>query len=109
MNTKHKYIGFGIGYLLLILGAIVHISGAKMGFYIFGVGTLINTLFRVRLLPKSDDIRIRRLNNQHFIIVLALLATAYLMYANHSAWAVPLLIAGVIELYLTYRYPKTKD
>ena len=31
------------------------------------------------------------------------------MYKHHSAWALPLLIAGVIDFYLTFRYPKVED
>ena len=30
------------------------------------------------------------------------------MYKHHSAWALPLLIAGVIDSYLTFRSPKVE-
>lgn len=107
MNKKHINIGFFVGYALIIAGAVVHILNIKAGFYILGVGALVNTLFRLRMLPKSEDRRIRRLNSQQFIVVACFIATAYLMYQNHSAWALPLMISGTIDFYLTYRYPKT--
>lgn len=107
MNNKLINIGFFIGYALVIAGAVVHILDFKVGFYILGIGALVNTVFRLRMLPKSEDRRIRRLNSQQFIVVAGFIATAYLMYQNHSAWALTLLISGIIDFYLTYRYPKT--
>ncbi len=109
MNKKQTSICFFISYAIIIIGAIIHILGHKIGFYTFGIGCLTNTLFRIKLLPQSRDIRIRRLNNQQFIIVACFIGTAYLMYKHHSAWALPLLIASVIEIFLTYRYPKTDN
>lgn len=106
MNKKQVNIGFFIGYTLVIIGVVAYILNFQAGFYILGVGVLINTVFRLRMLPKSEDRRIRRLNNQHFIVVACFIATAYLMYQNHSAWALTLLISGIIDFYLTYRYPK---
>lgn len=106
MNPKQANIGFLLGYALIVAGAVVYMLGMKVGFYILGVGVLINTVFRVRLLPKSDDRRVQRLNNQHFIIVAAFIGTAYLMYLNHTAWALTLLIGGIIDFFLTFRYPK---
>ena len=100
MTEKQANTLFLIGYAILISGAILHI---------LGIGILINTFFRVKILPRSTDRRIRRLNSQHFIIVACFIITAYLMYKHHSAWALPLLIAGVIDFYLTFRYPKVED
>ncbi len=106
MNKKQSNTGFLIGYALIVIGAVVYLLGMQTGFYILGVGVLINTIFRVQLLPKSDDRRIRRLNSQHFIIVAAFVGTAYLMYLHSTAWALTLLVAGVVDFYLTFRYPK---
>lgn len=109
MTAKQANTLFTIGYAVLIAGAIIHIFGIKVGFYMFGVGVLLNTIFRIKLLPRSTDRRIRRLNGQQFIVVAFFIVTAYLIYTQHSAWALPLFIAGVIDFYLTYRYPKADE
>ncbi|MDR3327282.1 MAG: hypothetical protein LBT04_04025 [Prevotellaceae bacterium] len=105
--NKNYSIPFFVGYLLLIAGAILHIFGSvRVGFYVFGVGVVCNLTFRFLLLPKSDDKRIRRLNKQQFFLAVLLIFTGYAMYAKYSAWIVPLLIFAIIELWLTFRYPK---
>lgn len=117
-NLKKYYVGFFIGYAVLFIGALLYILNVSfhidkmlfslkdIGFYAFCSGVLVNTFCRIKILPKTTDKRIRRLNNQQMLIVVCFLISAFAMYKHHSAWAVPLLIAAVVEFYLTYRYPK---
>lgn len=107
MTAKYTSWAFATGYAIVIVGAIVHILGYSAGFYVFCIGVLINTVSRFKLLPRSGDARTRRLNGQHFIIVACFVAAAYFMYRQRTAWALPLLIAGVVDFYLTFRYPKS--
>lgn len=60
-------------------------------------------------LPRTDDFRIRRLNNLLAISAILILVTAYLMYLNQNIWAITLTIAAFIDLFTTFRYPKVDN
>jgi len=105
-------IPFFIGYLLLIAGAVLHIMNNEFSVYIFGTGVAINLIFRFLLLPKQTDKRIRRLNNQQFLVAVFLIITCYLMWVDDKAyksyWVITLIISAIIDLWLTFRYPEAK-
>lgn len=106
MNRKLISIAFVAGYILMSVGAVLGIFGLKAAFYTFASGTLLNIVARIQLLPKSDDRRIRRLNTQQFFVVAGFIATSYFLYRGKSYWVVFLLMAVVVDFYLTFRYPK---
>ena len=103
---------FFAGYLLLIVGAILHIFDNEFGVYVFGAGVVINVIFRFLLLPRQADKRIRRLNNQQFLVAVSLVATCYLMWqkkAYGSYWVITLIISAIVDLWLTFRYPDAEE
>jgi len=119
MTSKKLSIPFFIGYLLLILGAVLHVLDNEFSVYVFGTGVVINLIFRFLLLPRQTDKRIRRLNNQQFIVAVFLILTCYLMWIDKSfwltksiwvgksSWIITLIVSAIIDLWLTFRYPKT--
>ena len=110
-STINKIISlfFILGYATMLLGAVLGVFSLSIAFYVFAVGCLLNTVGRLRLLPQSDDRRIRRLNTQQFFVVAGFIATAYFLYKGAMSWAIFLLMSVVIDFYLTYRYPKQKE
>jgi len=118
MLNKKLNIPFFIGYLLLIAGAVLRIMDNKFGVYVFGAGVVINLIFRFLLLPRTTDKRIKRLNNQQFFVAVFLILTCYLMWIDKNfwlmksiwigknSWVVTLILSAVIDLWLTFRYPK---
>ena len=118
MTNKKTYIPFFIGYLLLIAGAVLHILNSGFSVYVFGAGVAINLFFRFLLLPRQTDKRIRRLNNQQFLVAVFLILTCYLMWIDKSFWLmksiwigknnwiITLIVSAVIDLWLTFRYPE---
>lgn len=109
MNRKLISTAFIVGYIAMSAGAVLGIFGLKAAFYTFAAGTLLNIVARIKLLPKSDDRRIRRLNTQQFLVVAGFIATAYFLYREQSSWAVFLLMSVVVDFYLTFRYPKADN
>jgi len=115
MTNKKESIPFFIGYLLLIAGAVLHIINNEFSVYIFGAGVAINLIFRLLMLPRQLDKRIRRLNNQQLIVAVLLVITCYLMWietektAYKSYWVITLIISAVIDLWLSFRYPNEEE
>ena len=117
-NINKISIPFFIGYLLMIVGAVLRIIDNKYSVFVFGAGVVINLIFRFLLLPRADDKRIRRLNNQQFFVAVFLILTCYLMWLDKSfwimksiwigknTWVITLIISAVIDLWLTFRYPE---
>jgi len=118
MTKKNYSILFFIGYLLLVVGAVLRVMDSKFSVYVFGAGVAINLIFRFLLLPRQTDKRIRRLNNQQFLVAVFLVLTCYLMWIDKSFWlmksiwigknywVITLIVSAIIDLWLTFRYPE---
>ena len=101
---KKTIIPFAVGYVCVIVGALLHIFEWEPSVWLFGVGALVLIISRMLSLPKTDDRRIRRLYGQLFIGALCLLGSTYLMYIGHNAWALPLLLTAFIDVWVSYRW-----
>lgn len=101
-NLK-AFIPFALGYTAIIVGALLHALDLSLGFWIFSVGTVAFVTTRMLTLPKTDDRRTRRLYAQLMIGAICLLATAYLMFIGHNAWAITLIISAIIDLWVSFR------
>ncbi|MDR1543972.1 MAG: hypothetical protein LBS50_06115 [Prevotellaceae bacterium] len=109
MINKKLFLPFFCGYFLIIIGALlcmlnINFGLEKTGFWIFCAGALLNIIFRFLLLPRSENKRIRRLNNQQFLIVILLVITGYLMWIENNAWVISLLVCAVVEFWISFRY-----
>lgn len=103
IENPKKFVPFAVGYVCVIVGAIVHIAGHAAGFWIFSAGAVAVTIARIWSMKKSDDVRTRRLQAQQLIGTGCLLGTAYLMYTQNNTWAITLLISAFIDIWVSYR------
>lgn len=106
MNPKQLNALYLSGGILLLAGSFAHFLKQDYAIYIFVLGAIATTIVKVKALVKTTDRRIRRLQNQQMISVLLLLATAYLIFINHDAWPLTLLLAATFDLVISYRMPK---
>jgi len=104
---NNDYI-FALGAMLVLVGAILQISGSWIAPYVVGVGGLIIFVFRLVFTPKSENFRIRRLMRMQLISSFLLLTSAYLMFTNNprNAWALTLFLAAFLDIFIIWRMPK---
>lgn len=106
MSRKNFAIPFFVGYAMVIIAALLYILNWEYAVYLFGAGAFISAIGRLVLLPRTPDKRIRRLNNQQLYCILLQALTVYLMWTNHSAWIIPLILNAFLDIWISYRYPK---
>ncbi|GAT62723.1 hypothetical protein [Paludibacter jiangxiensis] len=102
-------IMYGAGYLLLMIATVFYFSQIKVAPYIFSLGVLFLVVVRVVLPIDQSDFRTRRLNKIHAFATLVLVASAYGMFIHHYLWIAGLLIATILDLYISFRLPKQKQ
>ena len=104
---NNDYI-FAFGAMLVLVGAILQISGSWIAPYIVGIGALIIFVFRLVFTPRSNNFRIRRLMRMQLISSALLLVSAYLMFTNNprNAWALTLFLAAFLDIFIVWRMPK---
>lgn len=106
MTTKIKNLSYLLSGILLIVAAIAYILKNEYAIYVFAVGAIGIIYLRVTNLNHSDNFRIRRLNKILAFSTILLLATGYLMFIKHNAWAITLLLSAIFDLIVSYRMPK---
>ncbi|MDR0830239.1 MAG: hypothetical protein LBN95_09060 [Prevotellaceae bacterium] len=114
MANKKYSLPFFFGYFLIIASAVIFIFNLapeqpEIAFYVFCAGATLNIVFRFFLLPRSDNKRIRRLNNQQFFVAILFIGAGYMLFETMNSWIVPLFLAAVIDVWLSFRYEKIKD
>ena len=108
MNMQKKktlsflYLIFG---LLSVAGVIMAIIGKEYAYIPFSIGTLIMVILRIATFRRSEDFRIKRLQNMQIISSLLLVLTAYLMFRGQNAWAITLIISAIFDLVSNIRMP----
>lgn len=108
-SNKSGIILYGIGYSAIIIATLLHIFEVWQHTpYIFAVAAVVTIVGRYLTLPRSDNFRVRRLNNMLAISAILLAATAYLMFLGENVWAITLTIAAFIDIFTTFRYPKER-
>lgn len=104
---------FICGAVLLLIGAATYISGWKVSFYLYAVGTCAFSGMQLFVGYDGDNLIVKRLRFQQIVGALLLLCTAVLMamqsfnfgFARRNEWMVCLAIASVLELYTAFRIP----
>jgi len=86
--------------------------------WVMVVGVVLNIVGRVMTLPKSDNFRIKRLNNLMALSSVMLATAAFLMFAGNSyiggvyiaksSFIAFILISALIDLWVTFRMPKNE-
>ncbi len=105
-KLTYQFIIFAAGYIVVILSALAVMLGHTAAQYAFFGGVLLLIVGRYLTLPRSDNFRVRRLNNILAVGAVFLIASCWLMYTGRNAWVVTLVIAAIFDLYTSFRYPK---
>lgn len=105
---KNKDWWFAFGAILVLAGAVLQISNSWFAPYVVGVGAIFIFVLRVISSPKDADFRVRRLMRIQLFGSLLIVASAYFMFTNNNAWALALLLAAVIDIFVMIRLPKDK-
>jgi hypothetical protein len=114
MTKDKSSIIFITGATFLLIGAILPIFGFRIANYalapfIFSLGVLGVVIGRYLQPIKGDDFRMKRLRIQQLFSTCFLVLSAYLMFIEDSRWVLPLLIAAVIDLVISFRVPTSKS
>jgi len=87
---------------LLILAAILYLTGWAFVPYLYGVAC-VGTAALFLLNPyKGGNFRLKRLNIQQAIAALMLPVSAWLMYRNQNEWIVCLLVSAILLTYVVF-------
>lgn len=95
---------FFIGYLAIIFGAVACLAEKMYAFYVFTSGVVLLCIYRICTLT-SGSYRIKRLNAMEAFSTVLFVISCVLMYMQLSGWILTLLIAVIIDLIVSFRYP----
>lgn len=125
MMSKEKiYAGLAnLGEVLVIVGAVIWITGTVMANIIFAAGATIFAIGRLNEKKEEGGVVLGRLYGQRTFGIVVLLLAAVVMnlhegfylgiYLRPSAWLLPFFVFVVIEVYTAFRIPsqikKEKD
>ncbi len=104
------------GEILIIIGAVLWITGTSVANYLFATGATLFAIGRVNEKKVGGSITLARLYGQRALGIVAILVAAVLMnlkggfyfgmYLRPSVWLVPFVVFVVIELYTAFRLPQ---
>ena len=104
-----------VGEVLVIVGAMVWITGSGVANYLYAAGAAIFAIGRLSEKSEKGSIVLARLYGQRTLGVIVLLLSAVVMnlrpgfylgmYLRSTAWLIPFVVFVVIELYTAFRIP----
>lgn len=111
MSKKTGFYVYAIGAVVVLLCMIYIVIFQKMipSFmeycpWAFAVGAAMDIVGKISTLPKTDDFRIRRLNNLLAVSSVLLLAASYFLFKGKIGYMVVLvLLSAFIDLWYTIR------
>lgn len=123
--NKLQSIVFGIGAVLMVVGAALGMFVPTVAPYIFAFGALCYVAMQLQQQYEGSNFTISRLRRIMLMSDVLLVLTAALMFADygnpfgldhltwlnyiHHNWVVVLLIAAVIQLYTVFRISSELD
>ena len=104
---------FRIGLVLMLVGIAVFVAFPTISMYVYGVGTLMFALMRVKAEYLGNDFVLVRLRRQQLFACCMFVLTLVLMSMQlnnwgpfrRREWVVALAIACILELYTSFRIP----
>lgn len=100
----------GIGGILLLVGAVLQITGWVAAPYIYLVGAVAFAYEQVKYGYNGNNFIIRRLRRQQILGAMLLVAAGVMMLCmKRNEWIVCLSAAAVIELYTAFRIPQEEE
>lgn len=94
---------FYISALLILSGVLLKLSNYTNASYILLAGACLLTFSRVLFLFQNRDQIKGRLAQIQIFSGLLFIVSAYFMYVGSNSWGVFILLAALIELYVTFR------
>ncbi len=104
------------GEILIIIGAMLWITGTVAANYLFATGATLFALGRINEKKVQGSITLSRLYGQRALGLIAILLSAvamnlnggfyFGMYLRPSMWLIPFVVFVVIELYTAFRLPQ---
>ena len=112
--SPQENLCFRTGAILMLVGAALFILNPMIGMCLYGVGTLLYTLMRVRTEYLGRDITLMRLRRQQLLacccFVLALVMMSMQVHNwgpfRRQEWVIALTIGCILELYTSFRIPQ---
>ena len=112
--SPQENLCFQSGAILMLVGAALFILNPMIGMCLYGVGTLLYTLMRVRTEYLGRDITLMRLRRQQLLacccFVLALVMMSMQVHNwgpfRRQEWVIALTIGCILELYTSFRIPQ---
>ena len=109
MSDKVKFFLFVVSAILILVGAILHVSSPTIASYIFAVGAAGVAVYYFTIPVKDMDFRSRRLQRFNIFAGLLCIASSALMFAHRKEWIICLTIAAIFQLYSAFVTPKKKS
>lgn len=99
-----------VGGVLLLIGAVMQITGWVLSPYLYIIGALLFAYVQTKYGYDGTNFVIKRLRNQQLLAAMLLVVAGVLMFVlEHNEWIVCLTIAAVIELYTSFRIPQEEE
>ncbi len=106
-----RSVFYGIGGILLVVGAVCPVFLPQYAPYVFALGALLFSSVQLADRYEGNNLILRRLRRQQMAGALLLLVTAALMLCSHFSvapfrgreWGITLLIAAILEVYTAFR------
>lgn len=109
MKKWDKWIS-AVGGVLLLVGAILQITGWIVAPYIYLVGAILFAYEQVKYGYDGKNFIIRRLRRQQILGAMLLVVAGVMMLCmKRNEWIVCLSAAAVIELYTSFRIPQEEE
>lgn len=109
MKKWDKWIS-AVGGVLLLVGAILQITGWIVAPYIYLVGAVLFAYEQVKYGYDGKNFIIRRLRRQQILGAMLLVVAGVMMLCmKRNEWIVCLSAAAVIELYTSFRIPQEEE
>lgn len=110
LSEKAQKIILVLSGLLMVGGAVAYLFFSKEYVIVaFGLGVIGSLYIKIKTLPRDADFRIKRLQKIQALSAVLLLGTVYLMYIEHNAWIITLILSAIIDLIVSFRMPKENE
>lgn len=98
---------FVVGAIMVLLGALVYVTGWELAPYIYTVGATLVALAQINSPSSSRRVAVKRLRRQQMFGALVLVLTgAFMLFTHGNEWIVSLTVAAILELYTAIRIPQ---
>ena len=104
--SKIYQIVQGVGAVLLLVGAMLQITGWELSPILYTIGAVMFAYVQVMSRYEGKNLIIRRLLRQQILGAVLLVFAGVLMFVTkHNEWVLCLTVAAILELYTAFRIP----